>query len=136
MYIYIYVYVHMYTYIYMYIYLYSHRKTYSGCSNGSSSGAPTSPVGSAQLLRKCLCGNIISLKKIKYWRYDFPYEIHRSFGSGRLDPSSNLQLFNFSFFPFLSFFLSSFLSFLPNLLPLRAVVYLRPLPCLRIPWVW
>ena len=71
-----------------------------------------------------------------------PSKIRRPFGSGRVDPSSklqifessslqifkcsNLQIFKISFLPFfLPFFFSSFL---PNLLPSRGEVYFPPYP--------
>ena len=34
------------------MYIYNHRTTYSGSSRGSSSGAPTSPVGGALIIAK------------------------------------------------------------------------------------
>ena len=44
---YIYIYIKKNMYIFILLYIYMNRTTYSGSCSGSSSGAPTSPVGGA-----------------------------------------------------------------------------------------
>ena len=73
----------------MYIYIH-HRTTYSGSSSGSSSGAPTSPDGSA-LARPARC--MLFYDYILYiYIYIYIYKITK-FQIEHWDQSSNVKVF-------------------------------------------